>query len=674
MSPGFSWVPSEAAPDVLVLAERPCTPASLLPDRDRRLTAPPWLSVASLWDDCAHTARRQRHGVALRLTRAPIRICVSRLGRAGWIDLLSREYQPDGQRGKRNSLAYRVFDDCRRRLKQPLLLVGAQYCQAEDLLLKVRARSTAIAASVPPRLVQDFMAMDDWSFLSSVTWHDSRGLAGAFLTPIVVGDLVGQLFAFDAEPILLPRRGTKFFAYFGKPASWSAIAQVAHITRMPRAPAKRPEPVTRYPRRREPMASQRPNVAVAVRQDTRRAVSDVHGSSVAERSKNPIVFADLFAGAGGLSLGFLTARNARYRLCSAVDISPICITTLRNNFVGLERRIEVTGEVDDGALLVADASRCAKAEHFVPQASSNLHVDVLVGGPPCQPFSSARRRPATPSEARLIDSFCRAVELVQPTTFVLENVQGILWQGHSRVSPAQKLMRRLQRAGYRVAARVLDAVWFGVPQHRARAFVIGTHVRLASGITPEDAFPTPRYTGTPATPYRTVRDAIGHLPDVPNGHSILELPASAIADERNPLGCDRVLDHVTSRHADYVIARFRRLKPGENWVAIQDMMTNYSRREATHSNIYRRLEWDKPSVTLGHYRKSMLVHPSQDRGLSLREALRLQSFPDWYRLWGHEETLTIGLDRKQQQLANAVPPALARAVAEQLAELVRKEA
>ena len=131
-----------------------------------------------------------------------------------------------------------------------------------------------------------------------------------------------------------------------------------------------------------------------------------------------------------------------------------------------------------------------------------------------------------------------------------------------------------------------------------------------------------------------------------------------------------ILDHITSRHSEYVLARFRMVRPGENWTAIRHMMSNYSQKDSTHSNIYRRLEWNKPSVTLGHYRKSMLIHPGQDRGLSLREAMRLQSFPDWYRLWGHEESLTIGLDRKQQQLANAVPPILAKAVAERIAKII----
>ena len=125
-----------------------------------------------------------------------------------------------------------------------------------------------------------------------------------------------------------------------------------------------------------------------------------------------------------------------------------------------------------------------------------------------------------------------------------------------------------------------------------------------------------------------------------------------------------VLDHVTSRHADYVIDRYRRIPQGGNWESIRDSLTNYADASRTHSNIYRRLTWRQPSITIGHYRKSMLVHPSQARGLSLREASRLQSFPDWFRFAGKPDGGAGGLMHKQQQLANAVCPLVTKAIAE----------
>ena len=120
---------------------------------------------------------------------------------------------------------------------------------------------------------------------------------------------------------------------------------------------------------------------------------------------------------------------------------------------------------------------------------------------------------------------------------------------------------------------------------------------------------------------------------------------------------DNVLyDHSTTRHQDYVIERYRRIPQGGNWESIREQMSNYSRIENTHSNIYRRLENNAPAITISHFRKSMIIHPTQHRGLSFREAYRLQSFPDWFRFYG-------GRDERAQLLANAVPPQMARAIA-----------
>ena len=138
---------------------------------------------------------------------------------------------------------------------------------------------------------------------------------------------------------------------------------------------------------------------------------------------------------------------------------------------------------------------------------------------------------------------------------------------------------------------------------------------------------------------------------------------------RNSAPEGKILDHITSRHAEYVIERYKRIPPGGNWQNIREMMSNYSQLERTHSNIYRRLEWDEPSITIGHYRKSMVIHPEQHRGLSLREASRLQSFPDWFRFSGTLDGQPGGLVHQQQQLANAVCPLVSKAIAEFLLEL-----
>jgi site-specific DNA-cytosine methylase len=239
------------------------------------------------------------------------------------------------------------------------------------------------------------------------------------------------------------------------------------------------------------------------------------------------------------------------------------------------------------------------------------------------------------------------------------------------------VVRRAAAAGYQLYPKLLDSAWFGVPQNRSRFFLIGLHRDL--GYRP-DAFgkwgPFPRPTHGPSgrRPYVTLREAIADLPPIANGHDVDELPyegpkgplAEFLAFVRQGAPAGVVWDHVVSTHAEYVIERYRRIPPGSNWSAIAHMMTNYAAIERTHSNIYRRLIWDEPSITVGHYRKAMLIHPDQHRGLSLREAARLQSFPDWFRFAGTNQGARKGVSYKQQQIANAVCPMLAKALAERL--------
>ena len=166
--------------------------------------------------------------------------------------------------------------------------------------------------------------------------------------------------------------------------------------------------------------------------------------------------------------------------------------------------------------------------------------------------------------------------------------------------------------------------------------------------------------------YVTVREAIADLPVVGNGESNIiqkyneptekELNKNLFLKQMRQMSFLEIVEgHIVSKQAEYVINRYKHIPPGGNWQNIRHMMTNYSNIDKTHSNIYRRLKWDSPSITIGNYRKSMIVHPEQHRGLSLREATRLQSFPDWFTFCGNTDiSKTGGIMHKQQQLANAV--------------------
>jgi DNA-cytosine methyltransferase len=400
---------------------------------------------------------------------------------------------------------------------------------------------------------------------------------------------------------------------------------------------------------------------------------------------------ELFAGAGGMGLGFLLAdsKGAGYQLTYSGEVDPTYVETLNTTHEEAARVLRLGPNRAPRRAVPADL-RSPEAMASALDAATPTGTDVLIGGPPCQGFSNANRNSwnkANPHN-QLVDVFLDYAETLDPRIFVMENVQGIHWTQkggltHPRSTVLEHVQDRMAAAGYEVFVQLLDSVWYGVPQYRSRFFVLGIHRDLGYRSTDFGEwgpFPLPSHGPGTLEPYVTVKEAIADLPRVGNGSDAETMrytePRSTLKNRREFLRflrsgteANSITDHVTSRHAPYVIDRYERIPPGGNWEDIRESLTNYADAERTHSNIYRRLTWDEPSVTIGHYRKSMLVHPSQHRGLSLREAARLQSFPDWFRFAGNPDGLPGGLVHKQQQLANAVCPLVSKAIAEFIMEL-----
>lgn len=402
------------------------------------------------------------------------------------------------------------------------------------------------------------------------------------------------------------------------------------------------------------------------------------------RTTSRLNVVELFAGAGGMGLGFLRATDGRrrFRIIISAEVNPICVETLRRNHRDFESH-ESTHAGLVPALHEPIDLRDSSSLNLLHQTSKeNGGVHLVIGGPPCQGFSNANRnswRSDNPHN-RLVGAFMRHVEVLRPPAFLMENVQGILWTRRKGTAPGRltvvdHLARRLARMGYIVFPKLLDAVWFGVPQHRSRFFLLGLHSDLGYKVDDFGSwgpFPTPTHGPGTDQPYVTVRDALADLPGIGNGADRCSIPYSNgahhtnafVREMRSYAARDVIVDHVTSKHAPYVIERYRRIPEGGNWQDIEHMLTNYTGVTRTHSNIYRRLRWDEPAITIGHYRKSMLVHPRQHRGLSLREATRLQSFPDWFCFAGTPDGNSGGLVHKQQQLANAVCPLVSKIIGE----------
>jgi len=406
------------------------------------------------------------------------------------------------------------------------------------------------------------------------------------------------------------------------------------------------------------------------------------------RNRKWLNVVELFSGAGGLGLGFLLSRSkdTRFRMLFSGEVHPIYSETLKRNIQYLEEHSDVNRGGQHSELIEPIDLRLASSVRKVSGVARGAGgVHVLIGGPPCQGFSQANRNSNGRNNPNneLINIYLKYVKALEPLVVVLENVEGIIWSKRSsrvgKRSVLEHVVSNLNSRGYLVFAKLLDAAWYGVPQHRNRVFVVGVHKDL--GYSSDDfadwgPFPGPSHGPLTRKPFTTVREAIGDLPLIDNGEQHESLPYSLNSKRSGFLGEMRrfalrnsITDHTVSRHADYVIDRYKQIPEGGNWRDIAHTMSNYAAIDRTHSNIYRRLIWDQPAITIGHYRKAMLVHPSQHRGLSLREASRLQSFPDWFRFAGSVENGKGGLMHKQQQLANAVCPLVSRAIAEFVSRL-----
>ena len=275
---------------------------------------------------------------------------------------------------------------------------------------------------------------------------------------------------------------------------------------------------------------------------------------------------------------------------------------------------------------------------------------ILFGGPPCQGFSysNPRNRSKTNPTNWLFQEFLRYVSVLQPRWVVFENVRGL--KDTARGYFLDRIVAGLRALGLHTADRSIDAAYFGVPQHRSRHFVVARRDSVAY------AFPSPSEDAVLVT----VDEAIQDLPELPNGNSrsvmaYRDVEPSAYAEplrERR----ERCANNLVTKNNDLILERYRHIPRGGNWENIpKDLMINYRDVARCHTGIYHRLNPLEPSTVIGNFRKNMLVHPREDRGLSVREAARLQSFPDGYIFHG-----SIGF--QQQQVGNAVPPLLAKAI------------
>ena len=345
----------------------------------------------------------------------------------------------------------------------------------------------------------------------------------------------------------------------------------------------------------------------------------------ANQTSRPTVV-DLFCGCGGLTLGLVAAG---YRSTLAIDRWPAAVDTFRRN---------IGDHVHESDMAVAPP---------LPDC------DLIVGGPPCQGFSSAGLRQQSDTRNSHVRDFAAIIAACRPKAFIFENVEGFLTAGNGTY--VRDLLAPTIAAGYSIHLRKVNAANFGVPQHRKRVIAVG-------GLGFDPGFPafTHRAFGAPGaglaqdgcSPAHTVGEAITDLPTAST-----EAPGLPTGHWFRPLAGDDLI-------------RARLLRPGQTMRDLPEDLWHQSYRRRAMRRVMdgtptekrggppagvRRLRPDEPSkaITGGSLRE--FLHPSEDRSLTLREVARLQTFPDEFDFLGSQA-------ERIQMVGNSVPPGMAEAV------------
>ena len=368
----------------------------------------------------------------------------------------------------------------------------------------------------------------------------------------------------------------------------------------------------------------------------------------------------------GLASLLTPALRDRARIIYVAENDPWCLSTIQRNYGYFAARIGSSDQLP-ARIEPGDVSSLRLLNELDGLRRKQGPVTLLLAGPPCQGFSKANRVSRERSNPRnlLALDVVHAIAAAMPQIAVIENVPGIQSIASARrpsLTVSEHIEVGLQGLDYKVSTFLLDAADYGAPQHRLRSFCIAISRELRDAFEARSLVPVAQYGPGRRQPYRTVADALGDLPSITNGatRTVSEYagaPSCALQREARRHS-EALFDHVTTRHERYVLERYKAIPQGGNWTAIRRKLHNYTTPENTHTNIYHRLAPDKPSRTIGNYRKAMTIHPWEDRGLSVREAARLQTLPDWLRFFGDEPEMyhgqLRGLGAFQQQVGNAV--------------------
>jgi DNA (cytosine-5)-methyltransferase 1 len=356
---------------------------------------------------------------------------------------------------------------------------------------------------------------------------------------------------------------------------------------------------------------------------------------------------DLFAGAGGLSYGF--ANDDNFEIIAANEIASDMVKTYKANHPFI--KVYHCDIKDFGITNLKNDFGIGKKD-----------IDIIIGGPPCQAYSTVGKRLLNDPRGQLFQEYYRILKEIEPKFFIFENVKGLL--SMSKGELFKTIIFLFESLGYKVYYKLLNSADYGVPQIRERIIIIGTKLKN------KYSFPEPTHCNNEyllnlkLKPYLTLSEAISDLPFIKSGEQSFEYatePKNEFQKLMRKNAPKKLMDHIAPKNNEKLIKIMEYLPDGGTPLDLPEEL----RPKSGFKNTYSRLWWNRPSTTITRNfstpSSSRCIHPKAPRPLTTREGARIQCFPDDYIFYGSRSS-------KNLQIGNAVPTFLSIALKNSLKE------
>lgn len=398
-----------------------------------------------------------------------------------------------------------------------------------------------------------------------------------------------------------------------------------------------------------------------------------------EEISMPYSVLDTFAGAGGFSLGF---QLAGAKVVGAIEMDRWACETFQYNH-------------PEATVLQGDITQMS--DEIIIKSFKELRPDIILGGPPCQGFSICNRNNGDPKDPRntLFEEFIRVGRLLKPKVMIMENVPNLIKaRTESKELVISIITNELRNLGYHVEHRILEATDYGVPQIRRRLVVIATQEKIEMPF-PEKTHSTKNDLDLLEKNLKkcpTLWDAISDLPEIEarEGAEVADYSAQPKNEYQSLLRADskKLFNHKAMNHSKRLVARFSSMNWGDSTSDVPDHLRPLKRNslefsEKTYDQNNRRMHPERQCHTVPASFYANFVHPYKDRNFTAREGARIQSFPDWYVFKGKPTVVSHKLLHREgrleekhlcqyNQIGNAVPPLMAKAIAENILNQIGK--